>query len=294
MIPCDFCNIKYERKRMENHKKNFCLMRKIKCDKCNETYKFIDFEKHLKDECKDNQIKYWKSKFEEAKQLLEEDFNFKYTEENIENLRRRSIERQNTETNLFTNLNLDLSMTMTERSREKEFFNFFEKSSIVKEKDYKYIDDLFIFKVPNKFEIIYKMTLEEENNFHNRCDNVGPTLILMKIKKSKSSESFNRIGGFTSVDWDCSEKFKVDDQAFIFSLTQKKVYRAQSPFYSIFCSKDLGPCFGIKSTTPSLWTKGNSGGYDNSDIFPDSENAFTCGLKEFIIEEIEVYKVNFN
>ena len=292
MIPCDFCNIKFERKRMDNHQKNFCLMRIIKCDKCNESYKFIDFEKHLKDECKDNQIKYWKSKFEEAKQLLEEDFNFKYNEENIENLRRRTIERQNTEVNLFSNLNLDLSLT--ERNKETEFLNFFEESSIIKVKDIKYINDLFIAKAPNKFEMIYIMTKDEENNFHNKCDNIGPTLTLMKIKKNKSSDSFNRIGGFTSMNWDCSEKFKIDEQAFIFSLTQKKAYRAKSPFHSIYCSKNFGPCFGDKSSSPSLWIKGNTGGYDNSDIFPDSLNEVTCGLKEFIIEEIEVFKVSFS
>ena len=292
MIPCQFCNIKFERKRMDNHIKNFCLMRIIKCDKCNESYKFIDFEKHLKEECKDNQIKYWKSKFEEAKQLLEEDFNFIYNDENIENLKRKTIERQNTEVNIFTNLNLSLQSN-TERTQEKEFSIFFKDSSIVKEKDYKYINDIFIAKVPNKFELIYKMTKDEENNFHNKCDNIGPTLTLIKIKKNKISESYNRIGGFTSINWDCSEQFKIDEQAFIFSLTQKKVYRAKSPFQSIYCSENFGPCFGFKSSSPSLLIKGKIGGYINSDIFPDPENNLTCGLKEFVIDEIEVYKVSF-
>ena len=129
MVPCEFCNIKFERKKMENHQKNLCLMRIIKCDKCKETYKFIDSEKHFKDECKDNQIKYWKSKFEEAKQLLEEDFNFKYNEENIENLRRRTIERQNTEVNLFTNLNLDFQNTDRKKEKENELFKNFKESS---------------------------------------------------------------------------------------------------------------------------------------------------------------------
>ena len=293
MIPCEFCNIKFERKRMDNHKKNFCLMRIIKCDKCNENYKFIDFEKHLKDECKDNQIKYWKSKFEDIKQLLKEDFNFEYSEQNVENLRRRTIERQNTETNLFTNLNLDFQLN-SERNSEKEFSYFFEKSSIVTEKDFKYIKNLFMIKEPNKFDLIYKMMEDGENNFHNKCDNIGPTLTIMKIKKNNNSESFNRIGGFSSVDWDCSENFKIDKESFIFSLTTKKIFKVESPFYSIYCSKNYGPCFGNKSSAPSLWTKGKSGGYNNSDIFPDSKNELTCGLKEFFIVDIEVYKVDFN
>ena len=294
IIPCEFCNIKFERKKMENHLKNYCLMRIIKCDKCNENYKFIDFEKHLKDECKDNQIKYWKSKFEEAKQLLEEDFNFKYNEENIENLRRRTIERQNTEINLFTNLNLDDTQSNTDRKKEKEFFTFFNKSTIVKEKDFKYLTDLFFDEIPIKYNMIYKMTKDGENNFHNLCDNIGPTLIIMKIKKNSNIDSYNRLGGFTSINWDCSDKFKIDDKAFIFSLTRKKIIRAKSPYYSIYCSKFYGPCFGIKESLPSFWTQGKNGGYNNSEIFPDLNYDFTCGFKEFIIDEIEAYKVFFD
>ena len=297
MIPCEFCNIKFERKKMENHKNNFCLMRIIKCDKCNESYKFIDFEKHLKDECKDNQIKYWKLKFEQAKQLLEEDFNFKYDEENIENLRRRSIERrtierQNTEVNLFTNLNLDLH-SYTERKDEHELFKI-ENSSIIKEKDFKYLNELFIDEIPNRFDIIYKMTKDGEDNFHNKCDNMGPTFILMKIKKNNNVESYARLGGFTYINWDTSEQFKIDEKAFIFSLTRKKKFRSKSPYHSIYCSKYYGPCFGDKSSFPSFWTKGKIGGYNHSDIFEDLENNFTCNFKDFVIEEIEVFKVNFD
>ena len=294
MIPCDFCNIKFERKKMENHQKNFCLMRIIKCDKCNENYKFIDTEKHLKDECKDNQIKYWKSKFEEAKQLLEEDFNFKYNEENIENLRRRTIERQNTEVNLFTNLNLDFQNTDRKKEKENELFKNFQDSSILKEKDYNYIYDLFIDEIPTKFNIVYKMTKDGENNFHIKCDNINSTLILMKIKKNNNAESYNRLGGYTSTNWDCSDKFKIDENAFIFSLTRKKVFRANSPYDSIYCSKSFGPCFGNKGSLPSFWTKGKYGEYNNSETFSDPGNDFTCGFKEFVIEEIEVYQVFFN
>ena len=267
-------------------------MRIIKCDKCNENYKFIDTEKHLRDDCKDNQIKYWKSKFEEAKQLLEEDFNFKYNEENIENLKRRTRERQNTEINLFTNLNLDLQNT--DRKKENELFKNLQNSSILKEKDFNYISELFIDEIPTKFKIIYKMTKDGETNFHNKCDNMGSTLILMKIKKNNNSESFNRLGGFTSATWDCSDKFKIDEQAFIFSLTRKKVFRANSPYNSIYCSKALGPCFGNKNSLPSFWTKGKNGGYNNSETFSDPGNEFTCGYKEFVMEEIEVYQVFFD
>ena len=78
------------------------------------------------------------------------------------------------------------------------------------------------------------MTKDGENNFHNLCDNIGPTLIIMKIKKNSNIDSYNRLGGCTSINWDCSDKFKIDDKAFIFSLTRKKIIRAKSPYYSIY------------------------------------------------------------
>ena len=40
-------------------------MRIVKCKDCYESYKYKDFDNHLKEECKDNQIKFWKNKFEE-------------------------------------------------------------------------------------------------------------------------------------------------------------------------------------------------------------------------------------
>ena len=83
LVQCEFCKEKLERKKIDNHKKNICLMRIINCSECHEDYKFKDFNDHLKEVCKDNQIKYWKKKFEEAKQVLEEDFNYKYDEQSI-------------------------------------------------------------------------------------------------------------------------------------------------------------------------------------------------------------------
>ena len=118
------------------------------------------------------------------------------------------------------------------------------------------------------------MTKDGENNFHIKCDNITSTLILMKIKKNNNAESFNRLGGYTSINWDCSDKFKTDENAFIFSLTKKKVFRPNSPYNSIYCSESFGPCFGNKSSLPSFWTKGKYGGYNNSETFSDPNNDY--------------------
>ena len=181
LIPCEFCQTQLERKKMENHKKNLCLFRIIKCNECKENYKYKDFDAHLKEECKDNQIKYWKKKFEEAKQVLEEDFDFTYNEENINSLRkRRTLERQNTEVNLLSNLNIDDQLNSSQSEREKKPLNPFLDSSIIKEKDINYLNELFKDKKYFTFSLVYKMSKDGENNFHKKCDNIGPTYLFLK------------------------------------------------------------------------------------------------------------------
>ena len=293
LVPCELCESKYERKKITNHKKNLCQMRIVKCNDCKESYKFKDFNEHLKEECKDNQIKYWKTKFEEAKKVLEEDYNFQCNEENLNIRKQRTLERQNTEVNLFSNLNLDSNSIQSERIKEKNPLNPFPKSKIVSGKDLNYIYELFKGKNDINFSLIYQMTKDGENSFHSKCDNIGPTLSLFKIKKNSYTESFNRLGGFTSVNWDCSNQIKKDESAFIFSLTRKKVFKAMRPFYSIYCSLFYGPCFGFNGLSPGLWNKGKIGGYNLTETYRDSERDCTCGYKDFVIEEIEVYKVSF-
>ena len=296
LVECEFCEGKMERKKIENHTKNLCLMRIINCKDCHEDYKFKDFDAHLKEACKDNQINYWKKKFEEAKLVLEEDFNYKYDEQTIK--KRKTLERQNTEVNLFTNLNLDIKpppySNNTYRAKEKKALNPFLESSIVKDKDISYINELFPDKDYINFSLVYKMSKDGERNFHKNCDNIGPTITFFKIRRSSMSDSFNRLGGYISLNWDYSEKIKKDKNAFIFSLTRRKVFKAKEPFDSIYCSSFYGPSFGIQGLRPALWTKGKIGGYYNCNTFEDIQKDCTCGLNDFIIEELEVYKVNFD
>ena len=290
LISCDFCFTLLERKKMDNHKKNLCLMRIIKCKDCHENYKFKDFDAHLKEECKDNQIKYWKNKYEQAVQVLEEDFDFKYNEENLGTLRKKKLERQNTETNLFSNLNLDQQSINNERIKKKNPLNPFINSSIISEKDICFIyDDLFKDHISINFSLIYTMSKDGENNFHKKCDNVGPTLCLFRIKKNANTNSYSRIGGFTSVNWDCSNTFKKDEFSFIFSLTKRQVFKAKKQLNYIYCGSLYGPSFGI-SNTIGLWNMGKIGGY-SCDIYGDYERICTCGLKDYIIDEMEVYQI---
>ena len=88
---------------------------------------------------------------------------------------------------------------------------------------------------PNiKLEKIYKMSKDgDKQKFHEKCDNKGPTLCLFKIKGKDI-----RFGGFTSVSWDSSKREKRDDNAFIFSINNKKMFKTTNPKRAIYCSDD--------------------------------------------------------
>lgn len=156
-----------------------------------------------------------------------------------------------------------------------------------------FINSLFKNKKNIKFKLAYKMT-QDLDKFHQKCDNIGPTLSLFQIKIQKNLEIC--FGGYTSINWDCSNSFKKDDSAFIFSISKKKVFPVQDPFHSIACASSYGPSFGQDNALqkPSLFCKGKKGYYDCTKTFGDSERICTKGEKEFEISELEVYKVEFN
>ena len=88
--------------------------------------------------------------------------------------------------------------------------------------------------------ILYRKSRDGNSfdTFHNLCNNQGATLILIK-----STEGFI-IGGYTPLDWDCSNIWKSDSDTFLFSLTNNQVFRKKNKIeYSILCKKQNGPCF---------------------------------------------------
>ena len=63
-----------------------------------------------------------------------------------------------------------------------------------------------------KSELLYRLT-RDSKKFHEKCDNKGPTLVLIKVKDGRI------IGGYTPLSWDSSSGIKKDLDTFLFSLT---------------------------------------------------------------------------
>ena len=94
-----------------------------------------------------------------------------------------------------------------------------------------------------KIKKLYQATIDggDTINFHNKCDNIPNTLVLIL------SEGHRRFGGFTPIPWKSEGEYKKDPEmkTFVFSLDNKKIYYLNNKDSdAVFHYKDAGPCFG--------------------------------------------------
>ena len=120
------------------------------------------------------------------------------------------------------------SQILKETKREKEFIN----------KIYEWTNY-------NKMELIYRGSRDgmTSNNFHNKCDNKNPTIVLYKNIKDSV------FGGYTSLAWANSGDYRPDPQAFIFTLINIHnsgpiKFKAKSENEGVYHNSSCGPTFG--------------------------------------------------
>ncbi|EXX63384.1 hypothetical protein GLOIN_2v1885333 [Rhizophagus irregularis DAOM 181602=DAOM 197198] len=101
--------------------------------------------------------------------------------------------------------------------------------------------------IPYKFNLLYRASRDGNTAaaFHAKCDNKGPTIVVVKIKNSEQI-----VGGYNPLFWDLSGDFKITDNGFIFSFSDKNNLQTATVAYnivrsrSIYCDKTCGPVFG--------------------------------------------------
>ena len=142
------------------------------------------------------------------------------------------------------------------------------------------------------YKLIYRATEHGENaeDFHEKCDDIEGTLIIIKTKEG------NIFGGYTSLSWDPEEEAeKKDEDAFVFSLNLEKLYfESGKKEYSIFCDKNKGPCFvGMFSVQEMIFnTKSFINPWGIQCFSGENyEYEINQGKNEFFIEELEVFQV---
>jgi len=155
------------------------------------------------------------------------------------------------------------------------------------------------FPLNYKWTLLYRGTRDgfSANDFHSKCDGHKNTLTI--VKPHGTSYLF---GGFTSVTWESSNKFKSDPNAFLFSLTNKgnkpcKIKQIITT-KSIGCHPDYGPTFGgghdlhicnnANITAASFSNLGHS--YQHPQ--PSRDQSYLAGSHKFQLSEIKVYKKN--
>ena len=178
---------------------------------------------------------------------------------------------------------------------------YFESSSIIKD-DYDKQEKIIEWikektnKNEIKFELKFKMSINGYSNkdFYKYCENIGPSLTLIKTTKNKI------FGGFTPLNLKKNAGKIYDDsnQTFIFSLNlMKKFDMLNRDNLAFYCDDKYGPYFGncdfcLKENMKVGTT------YANEDCkFLSNNNLELIGEKgdheEFDTEEFEFYKVNY-
>ena len=144
---------------------------------------------------------------------------------------------------------------------------------------------------------LYKASCDGDNinAFHKKCDGIKNTLILIVTDDKR------KFGGFTSNEWDKSNKYKFDDKAFLFSLDLFEVYSVLDEYKNkaIYCRENFyAPIFGndlfiFDGFFTSKLNKTEEKFFDYSNSTNPEEEFKLSGQKYFTITEMEVYKVNF-
>ena len=184
---------------------------------------------------------------------------------------------------------------------DEELNNIEENAGFTKKiiKDFDEINLILngINKKPNmklKVKLLYTPTLEENSwrDFHKYCDEKGPTITLCE------SVTGRRFGGYTSVSWDLKKAEYRDNNAFLFSLDNKKIYNKGND-KAIYCGNNHGihfhgPGLGL------IWNEdGKFIGENQSSHYTKSTSNYNVptnelsGADKFSLKEMEVYQVIF-
>jgi len=170
------------------------------------------------------------------------------------------------------------------------------------EKKEEFLNKLYEWSGYNKMELLYRGTRDgsESNVFHNKCDNQGPTICLIKNDKD------NIFGGFASISWNSNGGYKSANNSFLFTLTNihninPTKFPNTNSGYSVYHGSSYGPIFGGGHDLYIYNNFLNSGsntnfGHSYQDTLGKGKSIFTGDANndnnQIKIKELEVFKLN--
>ena len=138
--------------------------------------------------------------------------------------------------------------------------------------------------------LIYKMSRDGNTPaaFHSRCDNQGPTLVI--IKSSNTNQVF---GGYNPQSWTSTQGWVSGSGAFLFNLTYNYKLNQTNPTYQTYNYSNYGPTFGGGHDIYMPLNGGAGYNYPYSYENPTAKGyTYLSGTYSFLPAEVEVYKMN--
>ena len=139
-----------------------------------------------------------------------------------------------------------------------------------------------------KYKLLYKASVDGDlcTKFHEKCDKIPNTLVLIKASGDK------RFGGFTTQTWEGEDVNKKDINCFIFSIDKNKIYDINENQEAINCNTDMGPVFinQIK-LLDKFFIQGGTTSKGGKTFATLEDFEITGGAEKFGVKEVEVYQV---
>ena len=185
----------------------------------------------------------------------------------------------------------ELKEKLNAHINQKANGNFNDSKILKNENDKNTMLTLLSKKIKNT-TLLYRATRDGDSakNFHEKCDNKGPTLTLCRGRDGII------FGGYTEAEWDSKERHpKYDKNAFIFSVTYNKKFVSKNYENSIECNPDYGPVFGFEGDlyiSDKFLSKGNINILAFDKTYHDKKHEILNGKEDLTLDELEVYLIN--
>ena len=194
-------------------------------------------------------------------------------------------------------LNTQLKKYEEENDDEEDILQKLNSKIFLNDDEYNMINEhiIFIERIKSKKTKWTKIFNSSEDGdsaetFHQKCDNIEGTVILIKTKKYK------RFGGYAKKKWNHSNgSFANDSKAFLFSLTTMDIFNRNENGNEIKGDKDSGPWFGSGPDFQIVnkWFSNNSTHNKKCFSYPQNVNFPLAENNNFLVKELEVYKIEF-
>ena len=194
-------------------------------------------------------------------------------------------------------LNTQLKKYEEENDNEEDILQKLNSKIFLNDDEYNMINEhiIFIERIKSKKTKWTKIFSSSEDGdssetFHQKCDNIEGTVILIKTKKYK------RFGGYAKKKWNHSNgSFANDSKAFLFSLTTMDIFNRNENGNEIKGDKDSGPWFGSGPDFQIVnkWFSNNSTHNKKCFSYPQNVNFPLAENNNFLVKELEVYKIEF-